>query len=180
MNIYKYTPESNGEESMRDASTGRTRTDEQETFARADCYSSRDVFDNDGNLAGRLNVESDASEPSPSLRDLRASSRASSGAVESVESKRRLDHSSGGSSGRWVCSRCTFENEISTRKCIVCGEGVRPVGMGRSQPHTPRGLEEEEENRDPVSDSQQSAKKAKARIWRARCGWFGCQQNTLL
>ena len=80
------------------------------------------------------------------------------GAVKIAESKRYRDHSSGGLSGCWVCSRFTFENELSTRKVFVCGERVRSAGMGRLQPLTPRGLGEEK-NRDPLSVCQESAEK---------------------
>lgn len=38
----------------------------------------------------------------------------------------------------WVCSICTFANAFSKRKCSMCMEGVRPPGMGRSQPLSPR------------------------------------------
>ena len=61
---------------------------------------------------------------------------------------------------------------------FFCGERVRSVGMGRSQPLTPRGLGEEK-NRDPLSVCQESAEKAKAIIWRARYGGCGCHQNIL-
>ena len=37
------------------------------------------------------------------------------GAVKIAESKRCRDHGSGGLSGWLVCSRCTFESELSTR-----------------------------------------------------------------
>ena len=67
MNISESTLESNDEEFTRDASAGGTRADEHEASARAGCCSGREAFDNGGNLAGVVDVESDARAPPLSL-----------------------------------------------------------------------------------------------------------------
>ena len=67
MNISESTLESNDEEFTRDASAGGTRADEHKASARAGCCSGREAFDNGGDLAGVLDVESDARAPPLSL-----------------------------------------------------------------------------------------------------------------
>lgn len=59
----------------------------------------------------------------------------------------------------WVCSKCTFSNAVSMRKCSMCMEGIRPAGMGRSKPLSPRPAGEE--NRERRRGSQEESAKKK-------------------
>lgn len=118
---------------------------------------------NPGENGGCGREESAGQEGGSGARDLSRDSRAESTVTAGSQNTSTGFEGLRNAKPSWVCSRCTFENEISTRKCSVCGEGVRPAGIGRSQPLTPRALGEE--NREPPSGNQGTSKKTKAGIF---------------
>lgn len=59
----------------------------------------------------------------------------------------------------WQCKKCTYANAISRIKCVMCMEGKRPPGVGRTQPLSPRPPGEE--NREWFEEQDSSVTKKK-------------------